>query len=122
MDRPPTPPAAVLLRLPVEGPAWVRALPPVPRPHTVTVTVSHPRLAAVPADDLVSRGYRIAGIAAGGPLTVGVLVPDELARAEPTWFSELLRAAARAFDCSYGPVRAVFADELALHQRALEHP
>lgn len=120
-----TPPGAVLVRVFAHGASWVRSLPPVPAGRTVTVTVSSPALTRVPADDLVSHGYRLAGVwdsgrRRGAGETVDLLVPADLAEAHPAWWSELLRQAARAFDLDLGPVQALLGDEVALHLDAVE--
>lgn len=113
------------MRVFAHGASWVRSLPPVPGGHTVTVTVSSLRLTQVPADDLVSHGYRLAGVweghrRRGAGDSVDLLVPAELAGAHPQWWSDLLRQAARAFDLDLGPVQALLGDEVAVHLAALE--
>lgn len=127
VELPATPPGSVLVRVPATVPSWVRALPPVPGGSTVTVTISHERLRGVPADDLVSHGYRIVGVhgarSGGAPAVVDVFVPRELQRAHPAWFRSLLGRASRAFDCELGPVRRLLGPELALHLDAVpDHP
>ncbi|MBW3621202.1 MAG: hypothetical protein KY461_13235 [Actinobacteria bacterium] len=118
-----TPPAgAVLVRVFAHGLSWVRSLPVVPDGATVTATVSNPRLRRVPADDLVSHGYRVVGTSATRPRGAGdvvdLLVPRELRLAHEGWFRELLGLADRAFDCDLGPVRRLLGAELALHAAA----
>ncbi len=126
VQRPQTPPAAVLLRLSAADDGWVSSLPAVPDGLTVTVSVGDSTLARVPADDLVSRGIRIVAVGDGDTETpvgaVDILVPRTLADAYPDWFSSLLRRADRAFDTSHGPVQAVFARTIATHLRALQTP
>lgn len=125
VQAPRTPPGAVLVRVRPRGRSWVGQLPPVPAGATVTVTVTDDALAHVPADDLVSAGYRIAGVVAGATATpaVDLLVPGTLITAAPAWFRGLLDAAERAFDCDLGPVQALLGPELRLHERAIaEHP
>lgn len=116
------PPAgSVLVRIPVVGRGWPRALPAVPGGETLTVTLGHADLAPVPVDDLVASGYRIAGVAADHrPLgsVVDVLVPAALREAHPDWWRDLAGHADRVFDLRMGPVARVLAPELALHQRA----
>ncbi|HEX9887965.1 MAG TPA: hypothetical protein VGA69_00685 [Nitriliruptorales bacterium] len=117
-------PDAKLVRVQAVDGSWIDELPPVPLDETVTVTVGAAPLAAVPADDLVSRGYRIAGIVqvAGQPdgaAYVDLLVPDALAQAHPGWWRTLVELSERTFALAHGPVRLLFADELTLHARAL---
>lgn len=111
------------MRVAVRGSGWVRRLPVVPRGDTVTVTVSTEPLRHVPADDLVSHGYRLVGVHGTGrrdtTAVADVLVPRELQLAHPTWWRQLLDVADRAFDCELGPVRVVLGAELALHLSAL---
>lgn len=125
-ERPAPPPGAVLVRVFAHGLSWARSLPVVPGAGTVTVTVSSPRLGRVPADDLVSHGYRVAGVSRSRPggsgEVVDLLVPNELQVAHPDWFRELLGRADRAFDCDLGPVRRLLGPELALHAEALGAP
>lgn len=122
-DRPPTPPGAVLVRVFAHGLSWARSLPVVPGGATVTVTVSSGRLRRVPADDLVSHGYRVVGVTPSRPRGAGevvdLFVPRDLQLAEPGWFRELLGRADRAFDCDLGPVRRLLGAELTLHAEAL---
>ncbi|MTV25429.1 hypothetical protein FTX61_08415 [Nitriliruptoraceae bacterium ZYF776] len=121
---PPTGPpvdGTVLVRIPVSGRGWARALPPVPDGGTLTVTLGHADLAPVPVDDLVASGYRIAGVAADHrPLgaVVDVLVPPAVRDANPVWWAAVVAAADRVFDLRLGPVARVLAAEIALHQRA----
>ena len=124
VQRPQTPPAAVLLRLPASDTAWASELPPVPDGRTVTVTVGAPQLARVPADDLVSHGLRILAVVDGAmPVdAVDVFVPRTLADDHPDWFAAMLARADRAFDTTHGPVQTVLARTLELHLRALHTP
>lgn len=121
--RPSTPPGAVLVRVFAHGLSWARSLPVVPGGATVTVTVSNEHLGRVPADDLVSHGYRVVGVSSTRPRgsgeVVDLLVPREVRLAHPGWFRELLDRADRAFDCDLGPVRRLMSGELALHGDAL---
>ncbi len=114
-----TPPGAVLVRVPADGPGWARSLPPVPSGTSVTVTVSDPALARVPADDLIGTGYRIAGVVetSVGPATsaVTLLVGPTLRTLEPTWFRALLGMADRTLHCDLGPVQRAFASTIQLH-------
>ncbi len=123
MELPATPPGAVLVRVFAHGTSWVRSLPVVPGEDTVTVTVSSERLRRVPADDLVSHGYRIVGVHGERPRgsgdVVDVFVPQELQTSHPDWWRELLARADRAFACDLGPVRQLLGTELGLHLGAL---
>lgn len=127
---PVTPPAGALLvrvRLTAQDLAtdagepvsWVRGLPAVPGGRTVTVTVSDDRLREVPADDLISRGYRIVGVRAPTPRSRGacldLLITAELLAAHPEWAARVRDRAERAFDLSMGPVQRVLGDVIALH-------
>jgi hypothetical protein len=123
--RPAPPPAptdgSVLVRIAAPDRAWARRLPPVPADRTLTVTVGHAALLPVPVDDLVGGGYRIVGVAAEHrPVgrTVDVLVPADLRRDHPAWWTELVGMAERVFDLRHGPVQRVLAAELDLHLRA----
>jgi hypothetical protein len=123
--RPAPPPVpldgSVLVRLTARDHTWARRLPPVPAHRTLTVTVGHPALLPVPVDDLVSGGYRIAGLAnADRPVgrTVDVLVPGDLRRDHPGWWQLLRADAERVFDLRHGPVQRVLAAEIDLHLRA----
>jgi hypothetical protein len=123
VDRPTIPPGAVLVRVFAHGLSWARSLPVVPADATVTVTVSNPRLQRVPADDLVSHGYRVVGVAATRPRGTGdvvdLLVPLGLQERHPAWWRELLERADRAFPCDLGPVRRLLGHELEVHAAAL---
>jgi hypothetical protein len=123
VELPTTPPGAVLVRVFAHGLSWVRSLPAVPVGTTVTVTVSSERLRRVPADDLVSQGYRIVGVHPDRPRgrgdVVDLFVTAELQAARPDWFRELLEVADRAFDCELGPVRHLLGGQLALHLAAM---
>jgi hypothetical protein len=112
---------AVLVRLAARDRSWAASLPPVPEDRVLTVTVGHPDLVPVPADDLVGAGYRIAGVAsARRPVgfTIDVLVPRDLRCGHPAWWRALARQSLRIFDLRMGPVRVVLAAELELHLRA----
>ncbi|MFA9429038.1 hypothetical protein [Egicoccus sp. AB-alg2] len=113
---------SVLVRVTAHDHSWARRLPPVPDGRVLTVTVGHPDLLPVAVDDLVSGGYRIAGVAAAHrPVgrNVDVLVPGELRRAHLGWWEQLLVGAERVFDLRLGPVARVLAAELDLHLRAM---
>lgn len=126
VELPTRPPGAVLVRVFAHGLSWARSLPAVPGGDTVTVTVSSERLRRVPADDLVSHGYRIVGVHADRPRgrgdVVDIFVPSELQQTQPEWFRALLDVADRAFDCDFGPVRRLLGAQLSLHLAALEGP
>jgi hypothetical protein len=128
VDLSPLPPGALLVRLPASGPGWITSVPALPRDAgaVVTATVSHPSLARVPTDELVARGYRIAGIVPG-PLdltgdAVDLLIPAELREHQPAWWSELAGRAERAFDLDLGPVRVLLAPSLAAHLERVATP
>lgn len=122
-ERLPVPTGAVLVRVFAHGLSWVRSLPVVPNGATVTATVSSSRLQRVPADDLVSHGYRLAGVSSSRPRGAGevvdLLVLPELRSGHVDWFRELLGRADRAFDCDLGPVQRLLGAELALHVAAI---
>ena len=114
---------AILLRLPVDGPGWALALPPVPDGAEVTVTLGHPDLLPADSGPARARGYRIVGAASEKrPLgsVADLLVPGELQQSAPEWWDAVLRRASRAFDLRLGPVQQVLDAELALHAAALE--
>jgi hypothetical protein len=121
VDATSAPPGAVLVRVRAGDADWIRTLPVVPGNATLTASVSHPRLAHVPADELVARGYRLIGVAAsfGADAHVELLVPHRLQVCEPDWFAALLQRAERAFDLRHGPVQQVFAGTIEAHVRAL---
>ena len=110
---------AVIVRLRATDRGWIRDLPPVPGGQVLTVTVGRAELLPVPVNDLVSRGYRLVGVAAEhrpiGP-TVDVLVPANL-RDDPVWWPRLRPLAERVFDLRMGPVRQLLAAEIDLHVR-----
>lgn len=121
---PATPPTdgSVLVRVTALDRSWPRRLPAVPGDAVLTVTVGHPDLLPVAVDDLVSGGYRIAGVASEHrPVgrSVDVLVPAELRLARPDWWRQFAGGAERVFDLRLGPVLRVFAAEIDLHLRAL---
>ncbi len=113
---------AVIVRLRAEDRGWIRQLPPVPGSRRLTVTVGRADLLPVPVDELLSRGYRLVGVAAEhrpiGP-TVDVLVPAEL-REDQDWFGRLQPLTERIFDLRMGPVRQVLAAEIDLHLRHVD--
>lgn len=120
----PTPPGdaltdgALLVRLAAPDRGWAARLPAVPQGRTLTVTVGHPTLLPVAVDDLVSGGYRLAGVASAERpvgLSVDVLVPRELREDQPAWWSRLLAGAERVFDLRHGPVLRVLEDQLRMH-------
>ena len=109
----------VLVRVRASDRGWAARLPQVPDGRTLTVTVGHPGLLPVPADDLVRNGYRLVGVAAEHhPIgrSVDVLVPPDLQREHPEWWRGLLDRAERVFDLRLGPVQRVLAVELGLHR------
>lgn len=121
---PATPPTdgSVLVRVTALDRTWPRRLPAVPGGLVLTVTVGHPDLLPVAVDDLVSGGYRIAGVASERrPVgrSVDVLVPAELRTAHPEWWARFGGQAERVFDLRLGPVLRVLAAEIDLHLRAL---
>lgn len=121
---PATPPTdgSVLVRVTALDRTWPRRLPPVPGDAVLTVTVGHPDLLPVAVDDLVSGGYRIAGVASERrPVgrNVDVLVPAALRTSHPDWWLRFAGDAERVFDLRLGPVLRVLAAEIDLHLRAL---
>lgn len=114
---------AVIVRLRARDRGWIAELPPVPSGHTLTVTVGRPDLLPVPVEELLSRGYRLVGVAAEhrpiGP-TVDVLVPEGLREDAPQWWERLAPLAERVFDLRMGPVRLVLAAEIDVHLRHAE--
>lgn len=119
---PPPTDGSVLVRVTALDRTWPRRLPPVPERAVLTVTVGHPDLLPVAVDDLVSGGYRIAGVASERrPVgrNVDVLVPPTLREHHPEWWAALTADAERVFDLRLGPVLMVLAAEIDLHLRAL---
>lgn len=117
------PPAGtVLLRVPVRDRGWPRQLPTPPPGCQVTVTVGDADLVPGPGDGLESSGYVVAGVAADhrplGPV-VDLLVPGDVRRRDPAWWTAVHAQAARVFDLSFGPVARLLAAEVDLHLRAV---
>lgn len=113
---PQVPPGSVILRLAADDVTWIDRLPVAPQ--AVTVTVDRPELARVPVDELVAKGYRIAGVVPGAldaDGAVDLLVPGALRTAHPTWWAAVCRSASRVLDLEMGPVRALLADALRAH-------
>lgn len=120
-DTPPTD-GSVLVRVTALDRTWPGRLPAVPGGAVLTVTVGHPDLLPVAVDDLVTGGYRIAGVATERrPVgrNVDVLVPAALRERHPDWWRALVGDAERVFDLRLGPVLRVLAAEIDLHLRAL---
>lgn len=112
---------AALVRLPARNRAWPATLPRVPGGRVLTVTVGHPDLVPVAADELLAHGYRIAGVADADRAVghvVDVLVPASVREHAPDWWQGVRSLADRVFDLRMGPVRLVLARELDLHLRA----
>lgn len=114
------PPGAVLVRVRAETPAWLDRVPPLPRGHVVTVSVSDPTLRDVDPEALLRAGYRIVGVhpwraATDGHGSVDMLVTSVVIESCPTWWRALLGVADRAFDLRLGPVQRVLGQEIALH-------
>lgn len=121
LDLSPVPPGSLLVRVAAAGPAWIASVPALPRgaATVVSATVSDAALAEIPADELVARGYRLAGVVPA-PLdlagdAVDLLVPAALRETHPDWWAALLACADRAFDLDLGPVRVLLAPSLAAH-------
>jgi len=114
---------AVIVRLRAPDRTWISELPVVPGSRTLTVTVGRADLLPVPVEELMSRGYRLVGVAAEhrpiGP-TVDVLVPADLRESEPQWWQQLEPLSERVFDLRMGPVRMVLAAEIDVHVRHAE--
>jgi hypothetical protein len=107
---------AIVVRLRADGPAWVRALPPLPGRARLGITVGEDGLLEA-HDDLAARGYDLLAVVAGrrpGP-HADVLVSADLREAQPRWFAALLLPAERVFDLRFGPVHVALRDELAVH-------
>lgn len=116
---------AVLVRLPVQDRSWAARLPVVPDGRLVTVAIGHPSLVPSRPTEPRTRGYRIVGIATErAPIgrSIDILVPASLRAGHPTWWHELARGAQRIFDLRMGPVQAVLASQLALHEAATPDP
>ena len=111
---------AVLVRLRLAGPEDLEHLPTVPGPRTVTVTVNLVDPETLPLADLRARGYRVQAFAnaqAESSPCADVLVPAQLV-ANDAWFDRVVRAAQRVYSLDLGPVRRIFARELAAHAAA----
>ncbi len=115
------PPGALLVRVPVEPASRLLRLPRVPEGHTVTVTVNLTDPNALPAATLAHLGYRIvdrfANVRSLNEPCADLLVMPET-RADGDWLTELTMMAERVFALDLGPVRKVFAEELAVHRLA----
>lgn len=125
MSSAPTTPigADLLVRIPVRGPRWWAALPPVPPGQRVTVTLGRADLLPSDVSQPTTRGYEVVGVASDRrPIgtVVDVYLPAELQRHFPGYTTALLERADRAFDLAMGPVQLVLAPELAMHRRAIE--
>ena len=106
----------VLVRVPADGPSWVRGLPPVPTPHRIGVTVALEQLRS-DAAELAARGYDLIDVVGGrrpGP-HAHLLVPAALREDEARWFASLLLVSERVFDLRFGPVHIALHDELMAH-------
>lgn len=113
-------PGSLLVRVAASDSSWIEQLPHAPSGTSITVTVSHADLRAVPADELVSRGYRIVGdgaVGAGDNGVVDLFLSGTFASAHPDFLEELRDVAARVFDLSFGPVQSLFSPEIAVHLR-----
>lgn len=121
MDARPVPPAgALLLRIEVAAINDLSALPRVPAPHSVSVSVSDAHVRSrLDDDNLATLGYRVVGMhqaRPGGPSVEALLLlRSPLLDAHPTWARELMRRADRAYDGDLGPVQAVFASVFQRH-------
>lgn len=120
-ELPPPSDGSVLVRVRANGPDWISRLPVVPADRVLTVTVGHPCLLPVAADDLIAGGYRIVGATdeeRSFGSCVDVFVPASLREDHPHWWRRLVDVADRVFDLRMGPVRAVLGEELELHLAA----
>lgn len=120
---PPAPATVLRLRIDAEG-SWVRALPPAPPGHTVTL--SGPSSAATTlltaaADDLGALGYRYIGevaapSAADDPPVAHLVVPGPLVEADAVWWRALADLADQVLPLLFGPVERRFRALVAAHQ------
>jgi hypothetical protein len=100
---------------------WTDDLPPVPRGHEVTVSLSSPRVLRRDGDALRRLGYTIAGICPSPPSAetrpglADFLVRQETIEAHRTWWRTLADRAERTYSLSLGPVLVALADVLAVH-------
>lgn len=111
-------PGGLLVRLPLGDGLDLDRLPAVPAPRTCTVTVNLTDADALPVADLADRGYAVgsfANVRADAAPCADVLVPAPLATND-AWLAPLVAAADRVYALDLGPVRRVFADELAAHR------
>jgi hypothetical protein len=114
------PPATVLVRIVPSGAGWTGGLPPVPPGRVVTVSVNAPDLLP-DRTRLEARGYTFAGLrpaplVSPGARVADVLVPVDVAEAEPRWWGELVLLADRVFHLALGPVRQAFRSVAGLPQ------
>lgn len=121
MDAPLAPPAgALLVRIPIARATDLAALPRVPAPHRVTVSVSAPTLRHDPAA-LAELGYDHRGThvtqgrLASAPGHALLLVRAPLLDGQPDWARAILGRADKAWDCDLGPVRLALAAALDSH-------
>lgn len=118
MQAPTVPPdGALLVRVLVPGPLALGALPPVPAPHRVTISLGSVRLRAWLPPDLASRGYRLVGVHDGtaSDAEAVLLVRASLLDARPDWARAIASHADGVYACDLGPVRRVFRDLIDRH-------
>jgi hypothetical protein len=119
---PPAPATVLRLRIDGEG-SWVRALPPAPPGHLLTLSADSPDAAALlvaAADDLSGRGYRYIGEVpapspGAGPPTAHLVVPGLVVEADPAWWRSLVGGADQVLPMLFGPVERRFRALVAAH-------
>ena len=111
----------LLLRIPVDGPSWAEALPPVPAGLHVTAAFSDDDTLAEHGDAVDLLGYEVVGAhhedGVDVPRRLDLLVPRRALDRWPLWRDELLTAGGRVFDTAMGPVARLLGPTLAIHDR-----
>lgn len=108
---------AALVRMPVEPGAWAESLPPAPDEHRVTLSFSSAALLDEHGDAVGFLGYVLVPHPpdATGPDAAWLVVPAELARAHPRWWSMIRTRADAVYHLGMGPVVRRFAPLLEAH-------
>jgi hypothetical protein len=114
---------SALVRLPVEAGAWAESLPPVPERHRVTLSFSSAALRDEHGDAVELLGYVLVASPSDptGPDAAWLVVPAELARSHPRWWSTIRKRADAVYHLGMGPVLRRFASLLDAHGVSANH-